>query len=150
MLTPVVTHIISRKKLQQGFVNYRQEGRGLIFLLWWRWNEKLDGHNYGTCSWHCAKCIEGLRNLVWVVYISTPCHACMPFLCDRGDQKRLPALPRPQKLVSRAKPFTDLCPPGRKGLVTRAHTFSDFPHDSWGTVLPRVLLIGSCGFFTLP
>ena len=22
----------------------------------------------------------------------------------------------------------------------------DFPHDSWGTVLPRVLLIGSCGF----
>ena len=49
-----------------------------------------------------------------------------------------------------ARPFTDSCPPGRKGLVTHAHTFGDFPHDSWGTVLPRVLLIGSCGFFTLP
>ena len=43
-------------------------------------------------------------------------------------------------VVSRARPFTDSCPPGRKGLVTRAHTIGDFPHDSWGTVLPRVLL----------
>ena len=28
-------------------------------------------------------------------------------------------------LSSRARPFTDSCPPGRKGLVTRAHTFGD-------------------------
>ena len=53
-------------------------------------------------------------------------------------------------LVSRARPFTDSCPPGRKGLITRAHTFGDFPHDSWGTILLRVLLIGSCVFFTVP
>ena len=52
-------------------------------------------------------------------------------------------------LVSQARPFTDSCPPGWKGLVTSAHTFGDYPHDSWGTVLPRVLFIGSCGFFTL-
>ena len=26
-------------------------------------------------------------------------------------------------LVSRARPFTDSCSPGRKGLVTHAHTF---------------------------
>ena len=31
----------------------------------------------------------------------------------------------------------------------RANTFGDFPRDSWGTVLPRALLIWSCGFFTL-
>ena len=49
-------------------------------------------------------------------------------------------------VVSRARPFTDSCPPGRKGLVTCAHTFGDFPHDSWGTVLPSVLLVGSCVF----
>ena len=42
---------------------------------------------------------------------------------------------------------TDSCPPGRKDLVICAHTFGDFPHDSWGTVLPSVLLIGSCVFF---
>ena len=50
-------------------------------------------------------------------------------------------------LVLRARPFTDSCPLGRKGLVTCAHSFGDFPHDSWGTVLPSVLLIGSCVFF---
>ena len=42
--------------------------------------------------------------------------------------------------------FTYSRPPGRKGLVTSAHTFVDFPHDPWGTLLPRVLLIGSCDF----
>ena len=53
-------------------------------------------------------------------------------------------------LVSRARPFTDSCPPGRKSLVPCVHTSGDFPHDSWGTVPPRVLLIGSCVFFKLP
>ena len=28
-----------------------------------------------------------------------------------------------RNLVSRARPFTDSCSPGRKGLVTHAHTF---------------------------
>ena len=31
-------------------------------------------------------------------------------------------------------------------MVTRAHTFGDYPHDSWGTVLPRVLLKGTVVF----
>ena len=51
-------------------------------------------------------------------------------------------------VVSRARPLTDSCPPGRKGLVTRAHTFGDFPHDSWGTVLTRVLLRELWVFYT--
>ena len=52
------------------------------------------------------------------------------------------------KVVSRARPFTDSCPPGRKRLVTLAHTFGDFPHDSWGTVLPCIAYRELCFFYT--
>ena len=41
--------------------------------------------------------------------------------------------------LARERPFTNWCRPDGRD-----------PHDSWGTVLPRALLIGSCGFFTLP
>ena len=43
-----------------------------------------------------------------------------------------------------------LVPARSKGSGHPCTHFGDFPHDSWGTVLTHVLLIGNCGFFTLP
>ena len=42
-----------------------------------------------------------------------------------------------------------LVPARTEGSGQCAHTFGDFPHDSWGTVFPSLLLVGSCGFFKL-
>ena len=50
----------------------------------------------------------------------------------KGYSRELDPLPTRARLVGR--------------VWFRADTFGDFPRDSWGTVLPRVLLIGSCGF----
>ena len=74
---------------------------------------------------HCS-CYNGGLLLV-------KCSLCVTFQALRvlviRNLQRVNALPpvytapAQSQLVSRARPFTDSCSPGRKGLVTRAHTF---------------------------
>ena len=52
------------------------------------------------------------------------------------------------KVVSQARPFTDSCPLKLKGLVTCAHTFSDFPHDLGNFTSKCIAYRELCLFYT--